>query len=322
MKTSPKDSLLTSLQRLLHSIAQCLPALALSASLTVTAADRGKAFASPEEAVRALATAARAADSGALRSIFGPAADDLVNADRVQATNELRAFTTALDHRQRILRESNSRCVLEVGENSWPFPVPIVQRDGQWFFDTAAGKDELLNRRIGHNELMTLRAVRAYVEAQREYAARDRDGDQVLEFAQKFISTAGLKDGLYWPPDLDGEISPLGPLVAYAQDKGYRRNPREESAGPEPFHGYLYKILTRQAKSAPGGKHSYLVNGNMIAGFALVAWPASYGETGVMTFVVNQQGRVYQKDLGVQTAKVAAAMKEYNPDNTWTISRE
>ena len=150
---------------------------------------------------------------------------------------------------------------------------------------------------------------------------KDRDGDEVLEYAQKFSSTPGTKDGLYWPPDLDGEISPLGPLVAQAQEQGYGRKPGRRAPRPQPFHGYFFKILTRQGKSAPGGKYDYVINGNMIGGFALVAWPAEYGETGIMTFIVNQQGRVYQKDLGPKTAKVAAAMKAYDPDKTWTLSK-
>ena len=144
----------------------------------------------------------------------------------------------------------------------------------------------------------------------------------MLEFAQKIVSTPGTKDGLYWPPDLDGEISPLGPLAAQAQDEGYGARPIAEGTAPEPFHGYFFKVLTRQAKSAPGGKYDYIINGNMIGGFALVAWPAEYGETGIMTFIVNQQGRIYQKDLRSKTAKTAADMKAYDPDKTWTISRD
>jgi hypothetical protein len=210
--------------------------------------------------------------------------------------------------------------VLEVGTNAWPFPVPIVKRNGRWFFDTEAGKDEILNRHIGKNELATLESVRTCVEAQREYASKDRDGDEVLEYAQRFSSTPGTKDGLYWPPDLDGEISPLGPLVARAHNQGYLAKSREQGAAPEPFHGYFFKILTRQGKQAPGGKYDYIINGNMLGGFAFVAWPLEYGETGVMTFIVNQQGRVYQKDLGPRTAKTAGAMKEYEPDKTWSLS--
>ena len=242
-----------------------------------------------------------------------------MNPDAVQAANEFAAFAAAFAETNRLVRESDTRRVLELGNDPWPFPVPIVRKDGHWFFDTAAGKDELLNRRIGRNELETLKVVRAYVQAQREYASRDRDGDGVLEYAQNFLSTPGNKDGLYWSPEPDGEISPLGPLVAAAQAEGYRKSTGEKSA-PQPFHGYLFKILTRQGKHASGAKYDYVINGNMIGGFALVAWPAGYGETGIMTFIVNQQGRVYQKDLGPQTGKTAGTMKAYDPDKTWTVS--
>ena len=314
MKTSNNLSIPRKQGRKLHIF---VLAFAL-APCSLLPAQPGKTFPTPEAAVDALAVAANAEDTNALRAIFGPAAAEIENPDKVQATNELAAFSLALSRGKRLVRQSDSKIVLEVGENSWPFPVPIVKKGEQWFFDTDAGKDELLNRRIGRNELMTLLSVRAYSEAQREYATRDRDGDEVLEFAQKIVSTPGKKDGLYWPPDLDGEISPLGPLAAQAQFLGYR--PREQGAEPEPFHGYFFKVLTRQGKSAPGGKYDYIINGNMIGGFALVAWPAEYGETGIMTFIVNQQGRVLQKDLGPHTGRIAAGIKSYDPDKTWTLS--
>ena len=296
-------------------------ALTLGAAIAASAADIGKTFATPEEAVAALVAGARAEDTNALRMIFGPSAADIENPDRVQAASELSEFNAAVNQQQRLVHETDSKCVLEIGANSWPFPVPIVKRNGQWFFDTEAGKDELINRRIGRNELATLQVVRAYSDAQRDYASRDRDGDDVLEYAQQFVSTPGAKDGLFWPADLDGEISPLGPLAADAADEGYRKRGKEDSdTGPRPFHGYLFKILKRQGKQAPGGKYDYVINGNMIGGFALVAWPAEYSESGIMTFIVNQQGRVYQKDAGPKTAKIAGTMKEYNPDKTWTLS--
>jgi len=321
MHISSKSYLMNSLKRLFQSISSPTLALALvaSAPLALRAAELGQAFATPEAAVSALAAAASTQDTNALRVIFGPAAADLENADRVQATNDLNEFASAFNQTNRIVHESDSKCVLEIGNSFWPFPVPLVKQDGRWFFDAEAGKDELLTRRIGRNERLTLQSVRAYVEAQREYAMKDRDGDEVLAYAQKILSTPGKKDGLYWPSDLDGEVSPLGPLVAEAQAQGYRRNLGGGDA-PQPFHGYFFKILTRQGKSAPLGKYNYLINGKMIAGFALVAWPAEYGDTGIMTFIVNQQGRVYQKDFGPKTDKIAAAMKEYNPDKTWTIS--
>src|SRR6185503_5724981 len=219
----------------------------------------------------------------------------------------------------RLVRAGEHRMILEYGREVTPFPVPLVENGGRWFFDTAAGKEEVINRRIGRNELAVLDAVRTYVQAQREYASSDRDEDQVLEYAQKFGSTEGKKDGLYWARDLDGTLSPLGPLVAEAQIAGYRKDASQER---QPFHGYYFKILTRQGKHAPGGAYDYIINGNMIGGFALIAWPAEYDETGVMTFIVNHQGLVYQKDLGPKTGKIAGSMKVYDPDSSWTRSRD
>lgn len=315
---------MASLKRFLQSIVHPGLGLGLALSLPIatSAADAGKTFATPEEAIAALAAAASMQDTNALGVIFGPAAYELVNPDRVQAENELAAFASAYRQYNRIVPESDTRCALEVGDILWPFPIPLVKQDGQWRFDTEAGKEELLNRRIGRNEVSTLQTMRAYVEAQRDYAWKDRDGDEVLEYAQRVGSAPGKKDGLYWPPDLDGEISPLGPLAAQAQGEGYSGRPREEGARREPFHGYFFKILTRQARSAPGGKYDYIINGNMIGGFALVAWPAEYRHSGVMTFIVNQQGRVYQKDLGPRTDRIAAGIRSYDPDKTWTVSRE
>jgi len=297
-----------------------LLALALLLPLAASAADAAKTFATAEEAVAALATGVKAKDRDALRAIFGPAVEDIANPDRVQATNEFTAFAAALDEQHRLVHESDTKCVLEVGANSWPFPIPIVQRDGRWFFDTAAGEEEIANRRIGKNELEVLQVMRAYVNAQREYASRDRDNDGVLEYAQKLNSSPGQTDGLYWPPDLNGEISPLGPLVADAQSEGYFGKNTAADAGPQPFYGYFFKILKRQGKHAPGGAYNYVINGNMIGGFALVAWPAEYGQSGIMTFIVNQQGRVYQKDLGPATSRVARKMSAYDPDPSWRLS--
>jgi hypothetical protein len=295
-------------------------ALAFGVPVATSAADIGKTFATPEEAVAALVQATGAQSGADLRAIFGPAATEFQNPDRVQATNEFNAFTAALNVTNRLVHESNTKCVLEVGANFWPFPVPIVKQGGRWFFDTEAGKEEILSRRIGKNELAVLGVVRAYVDAQRDYAGRDRNGDEVLEFAQRLASTPGTKDGLYWPPDLDGEISPLGPMVADARSEGYAMEAKSQASARAPFHGYFFKILTRQGKHAPGGKYDYVVNGHMIGGFALLAWPAEYGESGIMTFIVNQQGRVYQKDLGPKTGKLAPAMKVYDPDSSWSVS--
>jgi hypothetical protein len=293
--------------------------LAVSTEFRLRAADTGKTFTSPEDAVAALVAASGAEDTNALHAIFGPAVSELQNPDPVQGANERAAFARALNEATRIRHDSDSRCVLEVGHKHWPFPIPIAKEDGKWFFDTEAGKEEVLNRRIGKNELSTLQTLRACVEAQREYSSRDH-GDDILKFAQKLISTPGTKDGLYWPPEPDGEISPLGPLVANAQALGYGHESQALEPTHEPFHGYFFKLLTRQGKHAPGGKYNYIINGNMVAGFAFVAWPASYGQSGIMTFIVNQRGRVYQKDLGPNTGKLAEDIKEYDPDSTWQVS--
>lgn len=277
-------------------------------------------FASPEQAIATLADAVKSQDWSALRAIFGPDLAEIENPDQVQATNELAGFAKAIEQRSRLERESSTRCVLEVGTNDWPFPIPIVQRAGRWSFDTASGREELLNRRIGQNELSALAVMRACVEAQREYAAKDRDGDGVLEYAQKLSSSPGQMDGLYWPPELSGEISPLGPMVARAQTEGYLGDLSKTDRTPQPFHGYLFKILKSQGKHAPGGKYDYVINDNMIGGFALVGWPAGYGDSGIMTFIVNQQGRLFQKDLGPSTHRIAPRMRTYDPDPTWQAS--
>ena len=305
--------------------ASLLLASTLACAFTVHAAEpqnTGRRFASPEDAVAALGLATATADTNALREVLGPGAADLQNPDRIQSTNELETFSTALTKARHLVPISYTRVILEVGDDLWPFPVPLVKKDGSWYFDTNAGKDELLSRRIGRNELATLPVMRAYVEAQREYASVDHTGDGILEYAQRLVSSPGKEDGLYWPPEFDGDESPLGPLVAFAQAEGY--NPKQHEDENEvqrgPFHGYYFKILTGQGKHAAGGKYSYVINGHMIAGFAMVAWPADYGSTGIMTFIVNQQGRVYQKDLGPKTSKVASKMNTYDPDSSWTSS--
>jgi hypothetical protein len=294
--------------------------LALGGPLSIRADDTAEMFATPNEAVTALTTAVNAKDRDTLHAIFGPAVADIQNPDRVQVTNDLATFATALNTTNWLEHETNGQYTLEIGADAWPFPIPLVEKNGKWFFDTVAGEQELLNRRIGKNELSTLEVVRAYVDAQREYASTDRNGDGVLQFAQRFVSSPGKKDGLYWPQDLDGEISPLGPLVAYAQSQGYSVKAQGSSGDYEPYNGYYFKILTLQGKHAPGGAYNYIINGNMIGGFALIAWPAEYGKTGIMTFIVNQQGLVYQQDLGGKTAKLASSMKRYDPDPTWQLS--
>jgi DUF2950 family protein len=294
----------------------------LVSTATLLGAEAAKTFPTPQDAVKALGQAVNATNRAALAVLFGPASETLANPDPVQGARELADFADAFNKTNRLVRESDTRMTLEVGPDDWPFPIPLAKGSGGWKFDTEAGLEEILNRRVGRNELEVLRVMRAYVDAQREYASRDRDGDDVLEFAQRFASSPGQTDGLYWPLELNGEVSPLGPMVARAHEEGYFGYLAENGEGPEPFHGYWFKILKRQGKHAAGGKYDYIINGNMIGGFALVAWPVEYGESGVMTFVVNQRGRVYQRDLGKETAKTVKKLDAYDPDPAWRVSAD
>jgi hypothetical protein len=296
---------------------------ALMTPIKSGAADEmGEPFATPQAAVAALTLALNSRDSSELNKIFGPSAEDLQNPDRVQATNEMKTFAQALKTTNQLVRESGARYELQVGPEAWPFPVPIVEKGGQWYFNTDEGKEELLSRRIGRNELDVLKSIRAYVDAQREYSRQDYNGDGVLEYAQHITSSPGKKDGLYWPSDLDGSESPLGPLVAEAQLEGYQARAYSQEINSTPFHGYYFKVLTRQGKDAPGGKYNYIINGHMIGGFALIAWPADYGNSGIMTLIINQQGRAYQRDLGTNTVTIAPATDEYNLAKGWSQSRD
>jgi Protein of unknown function (DUF2950) len=286
----------------------------LGATGGAMAADQ-QTFASPEEAAKALIAAARNDDTQALLSILGPDSEQLVQsgddvADKAAAT----AFAAKAEKMMRIDQGDDGKEVLTIGNDAWPFPIPIVKKGDAWAFDTDAGLQEILNRRIGANELDTIDVCHAYVDAQRQYASADRDDSGVLKFAQRFASSEGKHDGLYWPANNNEEASPFGPLVADAVAEGYSG---QKTTGPQPYHGYLYRILTAQGQHAPGGAYSYIINGNMIAGFAMIAYPARYGGSGVMTFIVNQQGIVYQKDLGTKTAQLANAIKRYDPDSSW-----
>jgi hypothetical protein len=294
-----------------------LALLTLALPVCASAADE-QTFASPQDAVNALVAAATNHDTDALHSIFGPTGHELISPDAVQATEGFKMFIQHLTERTQLVTNSESNVTLEIGANGWPFPIPLVKQDGQWFFDTAAGRQEILNRRVGRDELGAIDVCNAYVEAQREYASEDRMGDGVLAYAQFLRSTPGTHDGLFWPTNSGGELSPLGPFVAQARVEGYHRTAKMLNDEQAPYHGYYFKILTRQGKHAPGGKYNYIINGRMIAGFALVAWPAEWGNTGVMTFIVNQQGKVYQKNFGPKTAKLAQAITTYDPDDTWT----
>jgi hypothetical protein len=277
-------------------------------------------FGSPEAAVDALKAAVEARDTNALHAIFGPAGHALVSVDVVEAAAEHELFMNRVKEKVNLVAASDSKQELQLGADGWPFPIPLVKQEGQWLFDTGAGKEEILNRRIGANELGAIQVCCAYVQAQREYAGADRNSDEVLEYAQHLRSTPGAHDGLYWSTRTGDELSPLGPLVAAARGEGYRQQNKILTEDQSPYHGYYFRILTRQGKHAPGGKYSYIINGHMIAGFALVAWPAEWGNTGVMTFIVNQRGKVYQKNLGPKTPSIANAMTAYDPDSAWVLT--
>jgi hypothetical protein len=307
--------------RSLASAAALLALLALGAGPLLRAdtgasAAQQRRFASPDEAVKALAGATKAGDRAAVDAIFGPESKDLLSGDPKQDALEFAAFAKAIGHFSRLVKKADDRYVIDIGDQDWPMPIPLVRRDGAWLFDTAAGKDEILSRRIGEDELTAIGVCRTYVQAQREYASEDRDASGIFKYALKLRSTPGARDGLYWHATPGEDPSPLGPLVAEARAEGYGgKTPEGE---PQPFHGYLFKVLTAQGEAAPGGAYDYVINGNLIAGFALVAYPAHWGESGVMTFIVNQWGKVYQCNLGEKSAEIASAMTDFNPDaNTW-----
>ena len=296
--------------------------MALAAALFATTlpalAAGEEQFDSPEAAVAALAGAAKAKDTNAVRAIFGPEGHELVSPDVVQASEGFTRFAQRIAEKTALVKVSDTNEILEIGADGWPFPMPLVKQGEKWFFDVEAGREEILNRRIGADELGAIDVCRAYVDAQREYASRDRDGDGILEYAQFILSTPGKRDGLYWPAKNPGdEVSPLGPLIAQAHQEGYHRRTGLLTKDQTPYHGYYFQLLIRQGKHAPGGKYDYIINGHMIGGFALVAWPAEWGNTGIMTFIVNQQGKVYQKNLGPKTGKLAKKITAYDPDDAW-----
>jgi hypothetical protein len=279
------------------------------------AAAKQQSFASPEEAVKALVDAMKAGDLKALSAILGPAGRPLISSGDAVADKQARQrFVEAYEEANKLEKAGETKAVLSVGKDNWPLPIPVVKKGEAWRFDTAAGKEEILNRRIGRNELSVIQVCQAYVDAQREYARVDRDGDGLREYARKFASDKGKMNGLYWEAKEGEAESPLGPAVVRARAQGYTR---KKSGGPTPYFGYFYRILTAQGPDAPDGARDYIVKGKMRGGFAMVAYPAQYGVSGVTTFIVNQDGTVYQKDLGRNTAKIAQAMKAYNPDSTW-----
>jgi hypothetical protein len=277
-------------------------------------------YSTDEDALNAMITAVKAQDHDQVHLILGPAWKELVSGDKVEDGNAFSEFAHRADERTRLQKQDDATSIIYVGNDDWPFPIPIAKTpDGKWFFDTEAGKTEILARRIGENELDTIQVCREYVEAQREYSSKDHDGSGVQKFAQRILSTPGNMDGLYWSATPGQEQSPFGRFFAVAATQGY-----EQTAGHphEPYHGYHFRVLKQQGSAAPGGEQDYVINGNMTAGFALVAFPVDYESSGIMTFVVNQQGNVYQKDLGPQTTDQARQMTEYDPDSSWTLVKD
>ena len=272
-------------------------------------------FDTPEAAVQALIEAAKADSDGPLLKLLGKDAKPLIDSgDPVADKNARAAFVAHYEAANSIDKSEPDFATLEVGEDKWPFPIPLIAEGGKWFFDSPTGIDEVINRRVGANELATIQSCLAFVDAQREYYVRNAQNDAALHYASRLISTEGKKDGLYWPAGENEEPSPLGEGFAKARAEGYL--PEGPSKG-EPFHGYIYRLLTKQGPNARDGAYDYLVNDQLLGGFAAVAFPAEYGNSGVMTFLVNHDGVVFSKDLGPDTAKLALAMDSFDPGPDW-----
>jgi hypothetical protein len=293
---------------LLAGLAICRPAQAATAETQMQ-------FGTPEAAVEVFLTALKNDDDQALIALFGAEyADHLLTKDKVAAKEARMRLYEAAQKTWTLRKDTADRAILVIGPDTWPFPIPLVRSGTDWRFYTAEGIEEIVNRRVGADELKAIEVCREYIAAQRQYASKIRDKSGVRKFAQRIVSTPGAQDGLYWDPAVaNGEESPFGPRVAEFFKSGRKRG--------EPYYGYYFRILTRQGSQVPGGRYNFVINGNMIAGFALVAFPATYGNSGVMTFLVSHHGKVYQKDLGPRTAEIVKAMQEYNPDKTWTEAR-
>ena len=290
---------------------------ALTAAIVVVASASAalaqQDYKTPEDAVGALLDAAKSGDEKAALTVFGPDGIDIISSgDPVNDANQRQKFVAAYDAKHQIELKGTTHATLILGDKDWPFPVPLIKTKHGWEFDTDEGLQEILARRIGHNELATIQVCLAYVDAQDEYADKDRTGAGAGVYAQRFISETGKKDGLYWPAAQGEPESPLGDLFAKATSEGYKAG-----EGRTPYRGYYYKILTKQGPHAPGGALDYVVNGKMIGGFALVAYPAEYRNSGVMTFIVSHSGKVFQKDLGPDTADTAEKITAYDPGPGW-----
>jgi Protein of unknown function (DUF2950) len=300
-------------RRLMMVLILCLMLLD-SVGIAMGAAVRQQSFPSPEEGVRALMDATKHNDTASLLQVLGPEAQPFINTGDPVSDQASRArFVQAYEEAHMLVPVGETQVILQIGNDAWPFPVPLVKDNTSWRFDSKEGKAEILNRNIGRNELDVIQVCLAYVDAQREYYMRNPQHLALLQYAAKFMSTKGKHDGLYWETTADEPPSPLGPLVAQARREGYGRTVGK----PIPYHGYYYKMLTGQGPSAPGGAYDYVVRGQTIGGFAMVAYPAQYGSSGIMTFIVNHDGVVYQKDLGPNTTAMAQSMTKFNPDETW-----
>jgi hypothetical protein len=300
---------------LLITLFICAFSVLWTADVTAATGEQQKSFKTPEAAVESLLTALKGNDIEALLGLFGHQYKEVIDGvDKVAARENRKTVYQAAQQMHTLRNEGPDIRILVIGNKVWPLPIPIVRDEAGWYFDTEAGIDEILNRLIGENELAAIDACLAYTEAQREYASMDRDGDGVRQAALHLASTPGKMDGLYWKttPGSDELSGPLQSFVAKAQKYMQGRQPGT------PFKGYYFKILTRQGKDAPGGAHNYVVNGRLLTGFALVAYPADYQNTGIMTFIINHYGTVYEKDLGEDTSTIAQQIQEYNPDDSWT----
>lgn len=295
-------------------ISSLLLAVAVLASAWPAGAAAQRTFKTAEDAVATLVEAAKAADRPALGAIFGPEAEAVLPSGDPVADREAReSFVSRAGEKTHLEYVGDDFAVLSIGNDDWPFAIPLAKGKSGWYFDTVAGKTELQNRRVGRNELNTIDVAEEYVSAQRDYARRKKAAGGVAEYAQRVRSTPGQRDGLYWEIRDGEDESPIGPLMASAAREGYGQS----HDGHEPFHGYVFKILTAQGPHGPGGARSYVQNGRMTGGFGLLAYPVTYGSSGIMTFQVNQQGVVFQKDLGPKTAEIASQITAYDPDDSW-----
>ena len=291
------------------------PASTANTAATKSRTQAQQHFTTPEAATAALVAAVRADDPRRILAVLGPGSDQVISSgDRVADRQGRARFVAAFEKNSRIEMEGDAKATLVVGENDWPLPFPILKNADGWRFDAKSGAAEILNRRIGRNELAAIKVCLAYVDAQREYALTQGNRDGMHEYAMKLVSSPGKKDGLYWRTKEGWPLSPLGPLAAMAKEEGYGKT----NAAHEPYHGYFYRILTGQSVEAAGGAYSYVAGGRMIGGFALVAYPARWAASGVMTLIVNHEGIVYQKNLGMATAAIASKMTRFDPDSSWT----